>query len=276
MNKKIIYYFFFLYMSSRKLLSNLNLIHNSQFHFEIIKNSKFYFYMIIFIQLPVCYFLYAYYSIAEYEYTYITPTKAYLLGSFIVGFFSILFNRIGVLSFCLFLIYHLESVLLKLYLNASFTEPEISHIYSNFNYSILSLLCSIFFIISVYTIANDSISKIYFNIYKRIFLIKLLFDLALIISYIYNLYSEFNNDYIAKFNSTYQIIFILFSFHYVMIFLSLWARLNFKIEDKTIESYFDNLSPYIKKEGKDISDGRTANYNKFTPYFELKFYKVKM
>jgi hypothetical protein len=221
----------------------------SRFYFEIINNSHRYILTYIFFQIIMSYLLTG--SITCFIISFIVMAVMYIIHS-----------KVTFLLIPLLIIFYLESVLLNLYLNSHFNPHEIRHINTNFKYSNLSLFLSVVFIVIIFL--ESELTRIYYEIHQRIFYLKVLLDILLLVSYVYNLYGEFKGNYLEFFDKSYYIIFLLFTIHYLIIYFTLFSKLNFKIDEKTIVSYF----PAIKTENN--------LYNKNTPYFEMKFNKVRL
>lgn len=221
----------------------------SRFYFEIINNSHRYIITYIFFQIVMSYLLTG--SITCFIISFILMAVMYIIHS-----------KVSFLLIPLLIIFYFESVLLNVYLNSHFNPHEIRHINTNFKYSNLSLFLSVVYIVIIFLESN--LTRIYYEIHQRIFYLKVLLDLLLLVSYVYNLYAEFKGNYLEFFDKSYYLIFILFTIHYMIIYFIVFSKLNFKIDEKTILSYF----PEIKMENN--------FYNRHTPYFEIKFNKVRL
>jgi len=247
MQRKFIYYSFFVLLSSKSLFKKLLSINRSQFHFNIIENSKLYVVALVTSQVIMSYFLTG-------------SIFSFIISVAVLLFFFFIYSKLGFCVIPIMFIYYLEGMLLKVYLPANFSENEISLILLNFKLSNLSLLLSIIFIIIVYYEAE--LVRIYYLIFRRIFFVKILFDSILIVNYIYSLYNELENKYLESLFKSYKIVLLFYIVHYVIIYIALFVKLNLKIDELTIDSYFPELRMEV------------INYDKSTPYYEIKINKV--
>jgi hypothetical protein len=109
---------------------------------------------------------------------------------------------------------------------------------------------------------KDNLSKIYTNIYQRFFQLKVLFDIWLIINFIYRLYKQNQNTFFDNFNNVYQILVLCFILNYILIYFIISLKLTINITEEDINWYFDELRPYIKKN----SLNNAIFYGYYTPY----------
>ena len=213
--------------------------------------------------------------------------KSLLISIILILLFKFIQSSIGFFSIPLACICYLEGVIIRLYLNAHYIEQEAANLNFYYKISNFSLILSVVFIIIVYY--ESELVRIYNLILQRIFYVKIISDFALISSFIYNVYIEsminslsndneksiYNMNYVFLIINSYKIIAMIFLLHYGIIYFSLFAKLNFIIQEQTIDLYFPL---YIEEENKnDKNNKNNKNFsisnNKY-PYFEVKFTKV--
>lgn len=261
--KNYIYHSLFVLYSSKTLFKNLIKVHKSQCHFDLIKN-------------PLRYLM-AMFSLNFLISLYLTNSfKPFIFTFFILSIFSFIYNRIGYFIFSILFIYYIEELIIKLYLNSTFDAKEVIFIISNFKYSHISLLISILFILYVYS--DNKVYTFYYNIYKRIFYLKVLFDCSLIVSYVYNLYEEVDQNYLDSFFKSYRVVFILFGIHYLSIFVALYAKLNFRVDGSTMYAMFGTDEQHIQNSNNFVVNEYKYNqknlFGKNVKFFEIKLNKV--
>ena len=252
----IIYYQIFIILSNRKFFKFLYKSINRKYSSNIINNAKLILFLLIIIQVIIIAFLSKHLFIFLYIFFIIILfwTLNETIGNFIYIFLLLIYcvKRIG--------IYYIEEKY-----NANFQNI----LYYNFFYIYISLLFSLVFIISIFYMEKDNLSKIYTNIYQRFFQLKVLFDIWFIINFIYRLYKQNQNTFYDNFNNVYQILFLCFIFNYILIYFIISLKLTINITEEDINWYFDDLRPYIKKN----SLNNAIFYGYYTPYIEIKFYQ---
>ncbi len=168
--------------------------------------------------------------------------------------------RVGNMVILIMTLYYIEDMVLDSYIRKHYSETVLKHISIIFNFSNISLLLSLIFIFMIYN--EREYTKIYSKLNQKIFSLKIVLDMYLIFNYIYNLYYEFNDQYLKYINNTSHIVLVVLVLHYMIIFMSLFAKANFKLDKVTYDSIFKSLDDTRKVTGKD------------TPYYEIKFLKV--
>ena len=116
---------------------------------------------------------------------------------------------------------------------------------------------------------KDKLSKTYTKIYERVFILKILFDIWLIINFIFRLYKNNPQTYYDNFYNIYSLLFLCFIFNYIIVYIVISLKLNIYVTEEDVNYYFEDLAPYISKT-------RTNNpilYGNYSPYVELKFYR---
>ena len=148
---KVLYYFFFLFLLNSKLFNNLYSVLNSQYHFELIKYSKVYYMGFILIHLPAIYFL--------------TGTLSYFFYGFILIYcFAVIYKKIGFLTYTFPLMFYLQRLLISLFLNAITEGKDLYSILMNIRVTLVPLVISVIFIVFVYYIEGDILTRTYYKI----------------------------------------------------------------------------------------------------------------
>ena len=252
----IIYYEIFLILSSRKLFKFLFKNYNSKLVLNQIPKIQLILFFLIFLQLIIIYYL----------------SKNFVIFCYvciIVIIFWILNETIGNLIYIFLLLIYILKYLGTYYIDENYDTNFQNIFYYNFFFVNISMCLSLCFIISIFYMEKDNLNKTYTKIYERIFQLKILFDIWLIINFIYRLYKNNPQSYYDNFYNTYQILFLCFIFNYIIVYIIIASKLSIYVSEKDINWYFDDLGPYIKK-------NRLNNpilYGNYTPYVELKFYQ---
>ena len=252
----IIYYEIFIILSSRKFFKFLFKNYYSKLVLNQIPNIKLILFFLILLQLIIIYF----FSKNFFIFFYIC---------IIIIIFCILYETIGNFIYFFLLLIYLIKYLGTNYIKENYDINFQNIFYYNFFFVNISMCLSLCFIISIFYMEKDNLSKTYIKIYERIFELKFLFDIWLIIHFIYKLYKKNPQTYYDNFYNTYQIIFLCFIFNYIIVYIIISCKLSIYVTEKDINWYFDDLGPYIKK-------NRLNNpilYGNYTPYVELKFYQ---
>ena len=252
----IIYYQIFIILSNRKFFKFLYKSINIKYSSDKINNAKLILFLLIIIQVIIIAFLSKHLFIFLYIF-------------FIIILFWTLNETIGNFIYIFLLLIYCVKRIGKYYIKEKYNSNFQNILYYNFFYIYISFLFSLVFIISIFYMEKDNLSKIYTNIYQRFFQLKVLFDIWFIINFIYRLYKQNQNKFYDNFNKVYQILFLCFIFNYILIYFIISLKLTINITEEDINWYFDDLRPYIKK-------NRLNNaifYGYYTPYIEIKFYQ---
>ena len=252
----IIYYGVFILLSSRKLLKFLYKIYNSQFYSEQIPKAKIIFFILIINQLMIIIYLSKNFVVFSYT-------------TIIIILFWIFYETIGFLIYCILCITDAIKYLGMYYIEEYYSNNFQEIFYYNFFFVCISMILSLIFIISVFYMEKDKLSKTYTKIYERVFILKILFDIWLIINFIFRLYKNNPQTYYDNFYNIYSLLFLCFIFNYIIVYIVISLKLNIYVTEEDVNYYFEDLAPYISKT-------RTNNpilYGNYSPYVELKFYR---
>lgn len=254
------YFTIFIYLSSRKLFTYLYKISKSQFYFNTIKHSKLILLFLIFIHLSITFFIFENRNISSL-----------LISSFISLFFIFTYENFGTLTFVFLLIIYFIKKMFLSYIEGQFDLVGQRNILNNTFFMTLSALLSIMFIFALFYIEKDNLASIYNLLYQRLFIIKSIFDIWLIVNFIYQLFKQNGQNYFDKFYDIYYVIFLIFVANYVVVFICVFLKLNVYVKESDIDFYFGGMVKYVAKEKENIN---AALYGSSTPYFEIKFYKI--
>jgi hypothetical protein len=164
-------------------------------------------------------------------------------------------------TFSLIILYYLEDLALSYYIQSKYDKIVIDHINIYFKFSSLSLLISIIFVLFVFY--ESEFLKVYNQLYRNLLALKILFDIGLIINFVYSVYDQLNHDYIEVLHHTYYVVFGIMALHYVIIYLAIYCKQEIRMSNQTYESMFGSLGEMV--ENKDMNSS----------YIEIRFYKVK-
>lgn len=157
------------------------------------------------------------------------------------------------------------------YIEGKFDLVGQRNILNNTFFMTLSTLLSIMFIFALFYIEKDNLASTYNLLYQRLFIIKSIFDIWLIVNFIYQLFKQNGQNYFDKFYDIYHVIFLIFVANYVVVFICVFLKLNVYVKESDIDFYFGGMVKYVAKEKENIN---AALYGSSTPYFEIKFYKI--
>ena len=251
----IIYYEIFVLLSSRKLIKFLYKIYHSELYSEQIPKAKLILFILLIIQLIIIGIL----------------SKNFVVFSYVVIIailFWIIYETIGIfIYFSLCVIYTIK-YFGEYYIEEYYDTNFQNIFYYNFFFVCISMVLSLVFIISVYYMEKDKLSKTYTKIYERVFILKMLFDIWLIINFIYRLYKNNPQTYYDNFYKIYRLLFLCFIFNYVVVYFLISLKLNLYVTEEDVNYYFEDLAPYISK----TRANNPILYGNYTPYIELKFY----
>ena len=105
----------------------------------------------------------------------------------------------GIFTFCFMtLLYLIKSAFIS-YIESSFEVKYQQLIYSNTFYITISSLLSLVFIFALFYIEKDNLASTYSLIYQRVFIIKTVFDLWLMVNFIYQLFKRDSENYFENF-----------------------------------------------------------------------------
>ena len=181
-----------------------------------------------------------------------------------------IYENIGILLYGNLILLSFIILLVDYYIKSNFTDDITFLIKNNFKYINISFLLSIVFIISIFILEKKRISNFYIKLYYRIFLIKIIFDLWLMLKYIYSLYKFNPSSYFNIFLQSYKLFFSFFLINYFLIFLFILTKLYIYINPKDIDNSFDEIILFLDKKKLD----KEVFYGDKAPYLEIKFYKT--
>lgn len=254
------YFSIFIYLSSRKLFTYLYNISRSQFYFDTIKHSKLILVLLILTHLSITFFILENRNISSL-----------VISSFIALFFIFTYENFGTLTFVFLLIIYFIKKMFLAYIEGKFDLVGQRNILNNTFFMTLSTLLSIMFIFALFYIEKDNLASTYNLLYQRLFIIKSIFDIWLIVNFIYQLFKQNGQNYFDKFYDIYHVIFLIFVANYVIVFICVFLKLNVYVKESDIDFYFGGMVKYVAKEKENIN---AALYGSSTPYFEIKFYKI--
>ena len=188
----------------------------------------------------------------------------------IIGLIIILYENIGFLIFVNLLIISFIIYGANYIIEIYFTQDIIFLIKNNLVFINISFALTITFIMTIFLLEKKQISNFYILIYQRIFKIKIIFDIWLIIKYIYSLYKYNPLNYVQLFLQTFKFFFLSFLFNYFLVLLAVIIKLNIYIEPKDVEYYFVDIIKFLnnKKIKGELFYGGSA------PYVEIRLYKT--
>ena len=254
------YYGMFLYLSSRKLFKYLYKMSKSRYYFDMIKNLKLYLIGLIAIQVAVI---------------FIIIERGNLISTIIslclISIFIFTYEIFGIFTFCFMtLLYLIKSAFIS-YIESSFEVKYQQLIYSNTFYITISSLLSLVFIFALFYIEKDNLASTYSLIYQRVFIIKTVFDLWLMVNFIYQLFKRDSENYFENFYKIYHVVFLTFACNYIVVFFCVFLKLNVYVKESDVDFYFGNMVKYVAQEKEKVN---ALLYGNATPYFEIKFYKI--
>lgn len=224
------------------------------FDFEIINNSKIYIIGLLFSQVTfgILFFL----SLIN---------VIFILG--LVYFSWYLYRKFGLILFVFGFFYLLKNTLVS-YMKSLIDDNSKNSLYNSqrinlcLDFSTVSLVLSFLFIFFIYH--DNEITKIYSKIYQNIFSLKILFDLALVFHYTYEMYEQNKSNYLISFDMNIHLILLILLIHYFIIFIFLFLKINLLLDITELNNMFESTVMMINKK----------EYNKNTPIFEIRTYKV--
>ena len=192
-----------------------------------------------------------------------------ILNIFFILLIIFIYENIGIILYLCLILLSIIIILVKNFMENHYSREIIALINGNIKYINLSFLLSLVFIISIFILEKKQISNFYIKIYQRIFLIKIIFDLWLMIKYIYSLYKFNHINYFNIFVETYKLFFSFFILNYIIVFIFVIIRLYININPNAVDNSFEEIIIFInnKKLKKEVFYGGDS------PYFEIKLYK---
>ena len=192
-----------------------------------------------------------------------------LINILIIGLIIFLYESIGFLLFINMIFLSIILYIANYIIEKNFSNDIIMLIKSNLVYLNISFLLALIFIITIFFLEKKQISNFYILIYQRIFLIKIIFDVWLIIKYIYSLYKYNPLNYFEIFLNTYKFFFLSFLLNYFIILIAVLIKIYIYINPKDVEYYFEDIIQFLnnKKVKGEVFYGGSA------PYIEIKLYK---
>ena len=192
-----------------------------------------------------------------------------ILIIFILLLIIFLFEKVGFLVIINMLIISIIINGAKYILEKNFTNDIILLIKENIIYVNISFLLTLIFIITIFLLEKKQISNFYILIYQRIFLIKFIFDIWLIIKYIFSLYKYDPLNYFDIYLLTYKFFFLSFLMNYFIVLLAVLIKLYIYVNPKDVEFYFEDIIIFLKNKNQ---KGEVF-YGGDAPYVEIKIYK---
>ena len=190
-------------------------------------------------------------------------------NTFFILLIIFIYENIGIILFLSLILLSIIIFLGNNYMESHFSNDIINLFNSNIKYIHLSFLLSLVFIISIFILEKKQISNFYIKIYQRIFLIKIIFDIWLIIKYIYSLYKYNHINYFNIFINTYKLFFSFFVLNYLFVLILVLIKLYIYIKPNDVDYCFEEILIFLnnKKLKKEVFYGGDS------PYFEIKLYK---
>ena len=192
-----------------------------------------------------------------------------ILNTLFILLLIFIYENIGILLFINLILLSLIIMFVNNYIENNFSSEIIILIRNNIKYINISFLLSLVFIISIFILEKKQISNFYIKIYQRIFLIKIIFDLWLMIKYIYSLYKYNQINYFNIFITTYQLFFSIFILNYIIVLIFVLIKLYLYINPDDVDSCFGDILIFL--ENKKLKN--EVFYGGDSPYFEIKLYK---
>ena len=165
-------------------------------------------------------------------------------------------NRLRFFSVIILSVYLAHNIIIQSFVTND-DMVEFQEIYIILFFTNVGLILTIMFIILIYT--NLDFIRLYNNVYERIFLFKLTFDLALYISFIYIFVNYDKQNYLTHFSNLKHIFLFTLFLQYTITYLFVHLRLVIKIKMDDIEKYL-----FFEKD---------INYNINSSYYEVQIYK---
>ena len=192
-----------------------------------------------------------------------------IVNAFLIILLIFIYENIGYLLYINLIILSIIIFFVNNYIENNYTTEIIALIQSNMKFINISFLLSLVFIISIFILEKKQISNFYIKIYQRIFLIKIIFDIWLMIKYIYGLYKYNSMNYFNTFIKTYQLFFSFLILNYIIVLIFILIKLYIYINPYNIDYCFQEINVFLnnKKSKKEVFYGGDS------PYFEIKLYK---
>ena len=261
-NSQVMYFFLLQYLFSRKLIKYLFkyiFIHSENYKRKeksIIINITFY--IMIIIQIILLFKL--------LRCSFMQKN----LFAIIIGLIIFLYENVGFILYLNMIIMSMIIYGANYFIDKNFDNNIILLIKKNLIYINISFFLTLIFIVMIFILEKRQISNFYIQIYQRIFLIKIIFDIWLIIKYIYSIYKFNPLNYFDIFLKTYKFLFILFLLNYFIILISVLTKLYIHVSPTDVEYYFEDIINFLnnKKEAEKVFYGGNA------PYVEIRLYKT--
>ena len=253
----LVYFGIFLYLPSKKLFKYLKKVYNSKFYFDYIKYAKLIYYFLIIFPIIIIYIL-------------SNNFKSFLYIIFLISSFIIFYKILGIIIYILLIILYFIIYFSLIYITTSYNSHFQEIIINNLSYVFFSFVISMIFIVIVFYLEFENISKTDSSIYENIFKVKILYDIWLYINFIYNLYKENPNYYIEYFFEIYKLFLLFFSLNYIIIYFAIYLKLNLYITEEDVNWYFEDLNQYFKNK----KSGDLVIYGFYTPIIEIRLYKL--
>jgi hypothetical protein len=150
-----------------------------------------------------------------------------ILNILIIGLIIFLYENIGFLLFINMILMSLVIYVANHIIKKYFSTEIIMLIKKNLIYINISFLLTLIFIITIFMLEKKQITNFYTLIYQRIFLIKLIFDIWLIVKYIYSLYKYDPLNYFNIYLDTYKFFFLSFLINYFIVLIALLIKIYY-------------------------------------------------
>ena len=192
-----------------------------------------------------------------------------ILNILIIGLIIFLYENIGFLLFINMILMSLVIYVVNHIVKKYFSTEIIMLIKRNLIYINISFLLTLIFIITIFMLEKKQITNFYTLIYQRIFLIKIIFDIWLVVKYIYSLYKYDPLNYFNIYLETYKFFFLSFLINYFIVLIALLIKIYIYIDPVDVEYYFEDIIQFLnnKKVEGEVFYGGSA------PYVEIKLYK---
>ena len=254
------YFFIFEYLFLRKFIKNFIkyiFIHDYKYKNKD-KSTIIYISFILFILFQIIAMKFLFNSFIE------ILSKIFYL--FLIIF---IYENIGFIFFLTLIILSFIILFVNNYMQNHLSQEMIVLLNNNLNYVNISFLFSLTLFISIFILEKKQISNFYIKIHQRIFLIKVIFDIWLIIKYIYCLYKYNHIDYYNIFIKTYKLFFSFFVINYILVLIFVLIKIFIHINPNDINYCFEEIVIFLNNK----KNKNELFYGGDSPYFEIKLYK---
>ena len=188
----------------------------------------------------------------------------------IIGLIIFLYENVGFLVYISMILMSMIIYGTNYFIEKQFEKDIIILIKNNLIYINISFFLTLIFIVTIFLLEKKQITNFYIQIYQRIFIIKIIFDIWLIIKYIYSIYKYNPLNYLDIFLKTYKFFFISFLLNHCIILISVLVKIYIHVNPEDVEYYFEDIINFLnnKKENGEVFYGGNA------PYVEIRLYKI--